>query len=265
MVNRRKFLAISGAAAGLAPLGGLCMAADATAQTGRDYYLLQQYQIENEAQKTRMDAFLRNAAIPALNRAGVRPVGVFTLEKSETPSPFFVLLRHKSPEVLLGLVDKLLADAEFVAKGVDAAAATTGKAAFKRLESSLMLAFKGMPEMETPVKEPGRVFQLRTYESPSIKTARKKIEMFNDAGEMKIFRRVGLNPVFFGETLVGPKMPNLTYMLGFPSRKEQDANWAKFSKDPDWQRLRGMAEYADKTILCGITNLLIKPTEYSQI
>jgi len=30
-----------------------------------------------------------------------------------------------------------------------------------------------------------------------------------------IFRRAGLQPVFFGETLIGAKMPNLTYMLVF--------------------------------------------------
>src|SRR5258708_12406520 len=91
--------------------------------------------------------------------------------------------------------------------------------AFKRVESSLMLAVKGMPQMETPVTTPGRVFQLRTYESPSVKTGLKKIEMFNDAGEIKLFREVGLNPLFFGQTLVGTKMPNLTYMLLFKPKK----------------------------------------------
>ena len=89
--------------------------------------------------------------------------------------------------------------------------------------------------------------------------------MFNDAGEIDIFRRVGLVPVFFGETLVGPKMPNLTYMLTFGSREEQQAAWQKFRTDPGWLKLRAMAEYADKTILCGITNLLLKPAPYSQI
>ena len=68
------------------------------------------------------------------------------------------------------------------------------------MESSLMVAFTGMPRLDRPVDAPGRVFQLRTYESPSAKTGLKKIEMFNDAGEIRIFREVGLNPVFFGQT-----------------------------------------------------------------
>jgi hypothetical protein len=253
-------LAISGAAS-LAPLGDVATAA--TAEAGRDFYLLQQYLVENEAQRTRMDAYLRQAAIPALNRAGIKPVGVFYPE--EGISPLWVLLPGKSPETLLTLVDKLLSDAHYVKQGADVLAATAPKAGFKRLESSLLRAFAGMPQMETPKHEPGRVFQLRIYESPSVATGRKKISMFNDAGEIKIFRHVGLNPVFFGETLVGPKMPNLTYMLTFRSREEQKEAWNRFRTDPGWLRLKGMPEFGDKTILCGITNLLLKPAPYSQI
>jgi hypothetical protein len=89
--------------------------------------------------------------------------------------------------------------------------------------------------------------------------------MFNDAGEITIFRRVGLHPVFFGEALAGSRMPNLTYMLAFESADELKANWTRFGGDPDWKRLKGMAEYSDKAILSGITNLILKPAEYSQI
>ena len=77
------------------------------------------------------------------------------------------------------------------------------KPAYQRIESSLLLAFKGMPALDIPVQSPGCAFQLRIYESPSVKTGQKKIEMFNDAGEIDIFRRVGLHPVFFGEALIG--------------------------------------------------------------
>ena len=128
-----------------------------------------------------------------------------------------------------------------------------------------MVAFAGMPRIETPVLSPGRVFQLRTYESPSFKTGLKKIEMFNDAGEIRIFREVGLNPVFFGQTLVGAKQPNLTYMLAFKNMDEQKAAWKKFGAHPDWKRLSGMPEYSDKAILCGITNLSLVAADFSQV
>jgi len=259
-MNRRKFLAASGVV-GLAPLSELCGAAEV--QGARDYYELQQYQIETEAQKRLFDAYMKDAAIPALNRLGIKPVGVFYPQ--EGLSPIYVLLRSKLLEVLTTKVQKLLADAEFVRKGAELLDAPAAAPAFKRMESSLMVAFKGMPELETPSTAPGRVLQLRTYESPSVKLGQKKIEMFNDAGEIKIFRRVGLNPVFFGETIGGAKMPNLTYMLAFDSMDAQKAGWQKFRTDPDWLKLRTMEEYSDKRVLCGITNLLLKPAEYSQI
>ena len=40
---------------------------------------------------------------------------------------------------------------------------------------------------------------------------------------------------------------------------------AKFVSDPEWKKLSKMPEYSDKAILCGITNLILKPAEYSQI
>lgn len=262
MMNRRTFIAAT-TAAGLAPLCPLPMAQGAEAEAGsRDLYELRQYQLADAGQKEGFDKYMAEAAIPAYNRQGIEPVGVFY---SKDLSPAYVLLRHRTMESVLSSTQKLLADSEYLRKGADFLNAPADKRAFQRVESSLLLAFKGMPTIEKPAKGPGRVFQLRTYESPSVKTGQKKIEMFNDAGEIKIFRRVGLNPVFFGEAIAGAKMPNLTYMLGFESDADQKAGWQKFGANPDWQRLRGMAEYADKAILCGITNIALKPAEYSQI
>jgi hypothetical protein len=261
IMNRRSFVALSGFA-GLAPLGMLGAATTENSMGQRNFYELRQYILETEAQKTGFEAFLKAAAIPALNRLGIKPVGVFYPDKGL--SPLYVLIRHTSVESFATLTQRLLADGEYLSKGADFLNAPASAPAFKRLESSFMIAFTGMPELETPAKAPGRVFQLRTYESPSVKTGQKKIEMFNTA-EIRIFREVGLHPVFFGETLIGTKMPNLTYMLGFDSMEEQTANWKKFGAHPDWIKLRAMPEYADKAILCGITNLSLRAAEYSQI
>jgi hypothetical protein len=260
-MNRRAFLTVSGVA-GLAPLTRLSVLGAEEPKTGRDFYELRQYQIETLEQKKGFDTFLSEAAIPALNRLGIKPVGVFYSDKDL--SPIYVLLRHKSLETLATATQRLLADPDFQAKGAALLDAPATAAAFKRMESSLLMAFTGMSELETPVKNPGRVFQLRTYESPSVKTGQKKIEMFNTA-EIAVFRKVGMAPVFFGEALVGAKMPNLTYMLGFESMAAQQAAWGRFGRDPGWQKLRAIPDYADKKILCGITNLSLRPAEYSQI
>ena len=261
MLNRREFMAMSGVT-GAASLGGLAGARGAEAADARDYYELREYQIETEEQKKAFGAFMGDTAIPALNRIGISPVGIF--QPPDEISPIYVLLRHRSIESLATATQKLLADEEFLSKGATFLDAPSSSPAYARVESSLMVAFTGMPRLETPAKSESRVFQLRTYESPSIKTGQKKIEMFNTA-EVDIFRKTGLNPVFFGETLVGSKMPNLTYMLAFDSMEEQKAAWKRFGSDPDWKKLSAKPEYANDKILCGITNLPLRPADCSQI
>jgi hypothetical protein len=262
-MNRRQFISLSGTA-GLAAITATPNAMSAAEPpTGRDYYELRQIVVETGEQKKQAEVFLKDAAIPALNRIGLNPVGVFY--PAEGLSPIYVLLRHRSLESIVTFTEQLVADEEFMSKGADFINAPANAPAFKRIESSLLLAFKGMPRIEAPALSPGRVFQLRTYESPSAKTGLKKIEMFNDAGEIRIFREVGLNPVFFGQTLIGNKLPNLTYMLTFKSTDEQKAAWKRFIEHPDWKRLSSLPEYSDKAILCGITNLSLVPAEYSQV
>jgi hypothetical protein len=260
-MNRRTFMTVTGAA-GLCSLGQLNAAA-AAARGKRLYLQLRKFTLENETQRQGLDAFLKDVAIPACNRLGIRPVGVFADLKEI--SPVYVLLPHPTLESAAEFNQNLLADAEFKKAGAGFIGAPKSAKPYAEVESWLMHAFKGMPGVETPVKGPGRIFQLRIYESPSLQTGQKKIEMFNDAGEIKIFREVGLNPVFFGETLFGSRMPNLTYMLGFESAEAQKEAWGRFGSHPEWKKLKGMAEYADGTILRNIVNIPLKPADYSQV
>jgi len=82
-MERRDFLAAS-CVAGLGGLaGGTAEAAESRSgrsrggRARRDYIELRKYHIESEQQRRRIDAFLAEAAIPALNRLEVNPVGVF--------------------------------------------------------------------------------------------------------------------------------------------------------------------------------------------
>jgi len=272
-MQRREFLAKACAAGTVAMGTGTLLAQERARQKrparegrgpGGSYYELRRYEIETEAQKAGLDTFLNAAALPAWNRLGIKPDGVFY--PAEGLSPVYVLLPHPSLMSFATLQQRVGQDQEYLEKGAEFLNAPAEQPAYKSVEVQLMAAFQGMPQLERPVEAPGRIFQLRTYESPSEKTGLKKIEMFNTA-EIAIFRKVGLHPVFFGQTLAGAKMPNLTYMLGFQDMEESKANWKKFGGDPDWQKLRAMPEYADKAILRnkGITNLYLKPARYSQI
>jgi hypothetical protein len=87
--------------------------------------------------------------------------------------------------------------------------------------------------------------------------------MFNEGGEIAVFNKTGLAPVFFGETIVGPQMPNLTYMLVFDNLTDRDAKWKVFGGSPEWKKLSGDPQY--KGTVSNITDFILKPTGYSQI
>jgi hypothetical protein len=72
---------------------------------------------------------------------------------------------------------------------------------FVRVESSLLRCFDKMPEAVIPPVTTGssHIFELRIYESPTPLTLARKVGMFN-GGEMQIFQRLGMRPIFFGET-----------------------------------------------------------------
>lgn len=260
-MKRRDFLAAAGLA-GLAPVGSIAVAQNPGGASARQYYQLILYHLASKDKQKLLGDFLRDAAIPALNRIGIEPVGAFSMMESNS-SNVYVLLPHKSAESAVTVVDRLKQDTELVEAGRSFLDAPPSDPAYQRMESSLMRAFDAIPKLEVPSKKGSRVFQLRTYESHNVERAQKKIEMFNTGGELDVFRRVGMPPVFFGETLIGTKMPNLTYMLGFDDMEALNEGWARFQKDPDWLKLRKDPAYKDT--VSNITNILLRPAPCSQI
>ncbi len=261
-MDRRTF-AVTSSLAATAALG--VMASEKESDS-RQFLELRKYNMLLGNKKNILHDFLKNAAIPAVNRLGIKPIGVFTVMFGENLPSLYVLIPHPSIESFLTMSSQLAADEEFYETGKEFIDASLSDPAYVRMESSLMHAFKQMPTVEVPETIMGkrsRVFEMRTYESHSTKAAVKKIEMFNEGGEIEIFRDTGLHPVFFGETLVGQRMPNLTYMLGFENMEERYQNWDKFRVSPAWKKLSSDPQYKDT--VSNITDIILRPTNYSQI
>lgn len=226
----------------------------------QQYFEFRQYHLNVGSNKNMVGDFLRNVGISAMNRIGIGPIGVFNAMYGPNSPTLYVLMVHKSMDTVVNSDSMLIADEKF--RNTDFIDTPLSEPAYVRVESSLMRAFKGLPKLVVPEKRP-RIFELRTYESHSIKAAKKKIEMFNEGGEIKIFLKTGFQPVFYGETLIGPRMPNLTYMLVFDDLADRDAKWKVFGGDPDWKELRSKPEYKDT--VSNITDIILRPTSYSQI
>ena len=109
-----------------------------------------------------------------------------------------------------------------------------------------------------------RVFELRTYESPTNQDHWRKIEQMS-SGEADIFTKAGIPQVFYGDTLVGPRLPNITYMICFNSLAERDGKWDAFRSSAEWKALSGNPRYAFEDIVSNITNIMLAPTAYSQV
>jgi hypothetical protein len=235
----------------------------ADAKKAGEFYELRTYHLR-EGKRAALDAYLSKAFIPAVKRLGGGPVGVFAEKDAKGPGRVFVLVIHPGVESLASLAVGLAGDAEHQTQAADYLGVKPDDPVYTRVESSLLAAIEGMPKMEKPDASKPRLFNLRVYESHNERAAWKKVEMFNK-GEIAIFRRVGLTPVFFGSAVVGAAMPNLTYMLAFPDDEARQAAWKTFIGDAEWKKLRAIPEYADKEIVSKITNLILMPTAYSQI
>ena len=233
----------------------------------REFYELRLYHLRRGPKTELFDHFYKEAAIPAFNRAGIRKVGVFSVTVGPESPTMYVLLTHKTLDSVATTMDRLADDAEYQKAGAEFINCPSADPSYDRVESSLMVAFSGMTQLQVPSlgeQNKGRIFELRTYESHSKKANRKKIEMFNK-GEIAIFQRHKMNPVFFGETLIGARLPNLTYMLAFTGQADHDRGWSAFGGDPDWQKMRTQPGYTDAEVVSSITNVFLRPTGYSQI
>ena len=270
-MNRRAFIASSLAGSALAMADSSPIPGQATAQTpspenSREYYELRRYELSSGPAVKLAHSFFQDALIPAANRLGLRPVGAFNTVVGPNSPTIYILLPSTSLETLVLIDSRLAADSEYLKAGSAFLEAPASSPAYNRVESSLMIAFEGWPRIQAPAaaQSQSRIFELRTYESPSDRDHVRKVEMFN-SGEFEIFHHAGFRSVFFGDTLVGSRLPNLTYMLAFDDLAEREKLWSTFGSLPEWKKLSSSSRYAFEEIVSSITNLILSPTPYSQI
>jgi hypothetical protein len=264
-MHRRDFLAGSLLAAAPLPDQKAQPRRDLIAREAPSWYELRRYYLHTGQAKVLND-FHAEVLLPALQRLGVGPVGVFETTVGPEMPMVHLLIPHASPAALATLPARLAADPAY-RKGAAAAAyhgASATQPPYLRMESALLQAFDQFPQLEKPAAGP-RLFELRTYESATEAAHEKKVEMFARLGEIEIFRRCGLQPVFFARTIVGPRLPSLVYMLAFPDMAAREKAWATFRADPEWQKLRTRPGYTDAEIVSNITDVLLRPAGHSQI
>jgi hypothetical protein len=261
-MERRDFLksAAAGAAASGLTLG------QASAQQQREFYELRIYDMQTGNRKSVLNNYLEKAAIPGWNRLGSKPVGVFNVVYGANALNLYVLIPYPTLDAFLTAPEKLAADAEYQKAAAEYLGVNIDNPAYTRYESTLLRAFPKVPKLRLPAESEGnkpRLMELRCYESASEAIALKKIEMFCEGGEIALFDKLGIRPVFFGQTLIGRRQPNLVYMVVHQDMAARDKVWDAFGKSDEWNRLRNEPQYLNTVSATDIK--FLRPAAFSQI
>ncbi|MEO7294304.1 MAG: NIPSNAP family protein [Ginsengibacter sp.] len=234
----------------------------------KDFYQIKVYNLKDNAQILAVDQYLKNAYLPALHRAGINKVGVFKPIANDTAlvKKIYVFIPFSSIKKWQSLQEELDKDISYQTAAKDYTDAAPDTKPFERIESILLEAFPMHTQFELPgLKNPlaERIYELRSYESPTEHLHKTKVKMFNEGGEIALFKKLGFNAVFYAKVLSGSKMPNLMYMTTFENITERDAHWKAFGSSPEWKSLIAMPEYENKVSVSRNDSILMHPADYS--
>lgn len=232
----------------------------------REYYQLTVYHFNDKAKEKILDSFFQNVLLPALHRMKITNVGVFKSWANDTLSDklIYVFIPFKSYSELSGLQETLNKDKEYAEAGESFLNAAYKDPPYTRKETILLHAFPLAPLMQTPelnAPKNERVYELRSYESPTEEKFKNKVKMFNDGDEIGLFKKLHFNAIFYSEVIAGSKMPNLMYMTSFENKADREDHWKNFVNDPYWKKLSALPEFQNNVSHIDISFLF--PTDYS--
>ncbi|HTS31093.1 MAG TPA: NIPSNAP family protein [Bryobacteraceae bacterium] len=233
-MNRRSFVESAGAGALLSALAGAPAQAQPSNRKTRIYRLDFLY-CRQGSQTNRVQEFLASQ-MPVLTRHA-QPVGVFTAVIAPHLPATAVLTGFSSLEEMETADDRVRKSAEYQAalEKMESGA----EPPYDRVDRLLLRATDFSPEIAPLAERPRkpRIFELRIYHSPTERQLRYLQERFAGT-EIGIFSRCGIHPLFYSNTLAGPNMPNLAYLIPFAGLAEREKAWDAFGADPEWVKAR---------------------------
>lgn len=220
-----------------------------------EYYKLIVYHFSTISQEKKLDDFFEQQLVPSLHRKGFSKVGVFKPITNDTAKDKQIILLVNGDD-LKKMVDPIQWNLSESSPYNDPM--------YNRYEQIILRAFKQMPNIKFPneqSKRGSRIFELRSYESPTETTYLNKVHMFNEGGEIQLFKQLEFNAVFYADVLVGSRMPNLMYMTSFDNLESRNAHWKSFGESPIWKNLSTMPFYQHN--MSALHSQLLQTTAYS--
>lgn len=239
-----------------------------TKEEKRSYYEIRQYHLSDNEQVKQVDKFLETAYLPALHKAGFSHIGVYHWIGNDTSDEkrVYVFIPLHTLEDMNKIEDLMVTDKQLQETGSEYWNAAYDKSPFQRVEITVLKAFTGMPVWKAPDlkgNKTDRVYELRSYEGPTERLYRQKVDMFNKGGEIALFKQLQFNAVFFAEVIAGSHMPNLMYMTSFDNLESRNTHWKTFSSNPEWLRMKDLPQYLNTVSKADIQ--LLHPTAFSEL
>jgi hypothetical protein len=210
--------------------------------TTRDYYVIQIFHCSSNNQVATIDRYLKNTLLPYLHTVGIAKVGVFAPIDNDTAidKRLFVWIPLTSINEIEALEQKIEKLDPMGNDPLIHLENTDSSLPYNRIEKILTRAFKLQPNYVSKTnltKSSNRLYEYRSYESPTENMLLRKMHMFNEGGEIEMFDRLNFNPIFYSKVIAGSRMPNLIYMTSFNNMNERNERWKAFFNDPVWKKI----------------------------
>lgn len=217
--------------------------------------------LEFGEQMGRMLGWFEKRAFPLFERHKLGPVGLFTEEVGPAIPAVFGIFTYPTLAEMEATWAKLSADPDWAAADAEI---ESGEPAFYRVDSVVLRATPFSPPLKpSAAGDPNhKIYELRIYESPTSQQLGYLHDRFA-GGEIEIFHKSGIHPVLYADTVIGPNMPNLAYLIPFESEGRRENTWRAFGSDLDWQKPRDESVRKGGEIVRNITNMFLIPTSFS--
>ncbi len=238
--------------------------AQAAGEKTTKFYTLETYYLKNGTQLGRLNDFMSKTCLPVLKN--FYPGPMIFLEALVAPHvpQFAAIAGYRSVNEIWDVRAKAGAQEEF-RRGLQEWEAGP-EPPYEHYSLSLLEATDYSPEIVSTAEPPGRprIFELRTYHSPTWRQLRALHERF--AGpEIKIFHRCGVHPILYSTMLFGQNLPNLTYVIPFENLAAREKAWAAFAADPEWVKVRKESIDKHGQISSVIQISIYRATPYSPV
>jgi hypothetical protein len=260
IVDRRSFFGLMGGM-GMMAAG---RPAGAAGENRIGFYMLETFYLQQGSQVARMHDYFSKLALPAFRSVDYTGPIIY-LESLVAPHmpQMVAVYGFQSLEYLWAVHTRMQQNPDIV-KNFEQW--DSGDPPFDQASATLLQATDYSPEIVVPPEPPKtqRLFELRVYHSPTWRQLKALHERF--AGpEIQIFHRVGVHPILYTSTMIGPNIPNLTYLIPFENLAAREKAWDAFAADPEWIKVRkeSIEKHGQMSSIIQIS--LFKATAYSPV